>query len=231
VQLAAVFFDVTGTLIELRESVGVTYARVAARHGVRVPAHPLGKTFGRVMESAPPRIFPGRSPEQIRKAEHNWWRERVRETFESAGTGIRFGDFDAFFSELFELYAGAHAWRLRPDALPALARVAGLGLHSGVISNFDYRLPRVLQDLEIQGFMDVVLFPAGCAAAKPSPTIFRAAESALGLRAGQCAYVGHDPSLDIAAAHAAGWHGIDAGSGLDSRTLSARIEWLAKLLS
>ncbi len=230
-QLAAVLFDVTGTLIELRETVGVTYARIAARHGVRVSAHPLGKAFDRVMESASPRIFPGRNPEQIRTAEHNWWRERVRETFENAETGLRFEDFDAFFAELFEVYAGAQAWRLRTDALPALARVRGLGLQLGVISNFDYRLPRVLQDLEIQGFMDVVLFPACCAAAKPSPNIFRAAEIALGLRAHQCAYVGHDPILDIGAARAAGWHEIDAGSGLNSRTLSARIEWLAKLLT
>ena len=101
-----------------------------------------------------------------------------RKQFALAGTdengALPFANFDAFFNELFAFYSAAEAWRLRGHAVLAVAR---LGLTSGVISNFDFRLPGVLQDLEIQGFMDAVLFPARSSLAKPSGIIFQAAQA------------------------------------------------------
>jgi putative hydrolase of the HAD superfamily len=228
-KLAAVFFDVTGTLIELAEAVGPTYARIAARHGIEVEPGRIGLAFERALEQAKPRLFPGLPRAQIPVAERGWWRERVVETFTDEDGALPFANFDAFFSELFDFYGRGGAWRLRGHALPALLAVRRLGLSSGVISNFDFRLPGVLQDLEIQGFMDAVLFPARSSLAKPSAKIFQAAQAELNLSASQCAYVGHHPTLDLASAQAAGWHALDINSGPASQSLSARIEGLARL--
>ena len=228
-KLAAVFFDVTGTLIELVDDIGPTYARIAAHHGIDVVPDRIGRAFERALEQSKPRFFPGLPPAQVPAAERAWWRERVVETFTDKHGALPFANFDAFFNELFGFYSGAEAWRLRGHALPALLAVRRLGLSSGVISNFDFRLPGVLQDLEIQGFMDAVLFPARSSLAKPSAKIFQAAQAELNLSASQCAYVGHHPTLDLASAQAAGWHALDINSAPASQSLSARIEGLARL--
>lgn len=228
-RLAALLFDVTDTLIELAEDVGITYARVAARHGVQLPAPRLSEAFGRMIEHAEERVFPDLALDQIPAAEDAWWRERVRQTFEIADPRARFASFDAFFAELFAFYAGAGAWRLCAQARPALENARRSGLRVGVVSNFDHRLPGLLQDLGIQDLLETVLFPARCGFAKPSAAIFEAAVAELKLSAAQCAYVGHDPQLDLAGARAAGLQLLEMDSAADSRALSSRIEGLAKL--
>jgi putative hydrolase of the HAD superfamily len=230
-KLAAVLFDVTGTLIELAEGVGVTYARVAARHGVSVSAGRVQAAFGHAMRQATPCVFPGLGPGEIPGAERDWWRDRVRETLEASDEGTLFSDFEAFFREVFDFYAGAEAWRLRPGIPEALRVTRRAGLRMGVISNFDHRLPEVLQALDIQVFMEIIAFPARCGSAKPDPALFEGALAELRLSAGECAYVGHDPVLDLAPARAAGLRTLEVDPGPHSQPLSARIEGIAKLPS
>ena len=228
-KLAAVLFDVTDTLIELAEDVGLTYSRVAARHGVKVAPPRIAKAFGQMFSVAEERIFPGLALDEVPAAERAWWWECVRVTFEIAAPSQGFRDFEAFFTELFAVYAGAGGWRLRKPALPALETARRLDLRIGIVSNFDYRLPGVLQDLEIQGFMETTVLPANCGFAKPSAQIFEVAVAALGLAAENCLYVGHDPVLDLAGAEAAGLRTLAANPDPGALPLSARIEGLAKL--
>ncbi|MCS5638043.1 MAG: HAD-IA family hydrolase [Myxococcota bacterium] len=230
-KLAAVLFDVTGTLIELAEGVGVTYARIAARHGVSVSAERVQTAFGHAMRKATPCVFPGLEAGGIPGAERDWWRDRVRETFEAGDEGTIFPDFEAFFREVFDFYAGAEAWRLRAGIPETLRAARRAGLRMGVISNFDHRLPEVLQALDIQKFMEIMAFPARFGFAKPHPALFEAALAELRLSPGQCAYVGHDPVLDLAPARAAGLRTLEVDPGPGSRPLSARIEGIAKLPS
>ena len=231
VKVAALLFDVTDTLIELAEDVGAPYARVAARHGVHVPADALSASFLRIVKSADDRVFPGLPAKAIPDAEREWWRARVRETFALAAPEAPFANFEAFFGELFAHYSGAEAWRLCPGARPALENARRAGLRLGVVSNFDYRLPDLLQALEIDEFLETTTHPASCGLAKPSAAIFQAAARALDLAPGQCAYVGHDPRLDLAGARAAGLSLIDMETAADEQRFSACLEGLAKLPS
>ena len=230
-KLVAVLFDVTGTLIELAEGVGDTYARIAARHAVLVSAERVQVAFEKAMQRASPCLFPGLHPLETPAAERDWWRERVRETFEASNEGAAFRDFEAFFRELFDFYAGAEAWRLRPGMREALEAAQAAGLRMGVISNFDHRLPAVLEALDIQKFMETIVFPARSGSAKPEPQVFERALADLGLSPAECAYVGHDPALDLAPARAAGLRTLLADPGHESPSLSARIEGIAKLPS
>lgn len=230
-KLAALLFDVTDTLIELAEDVGTTYARIAANHGVEVPANALTAGFGQAFSNAEERVFPGLPSDAIPEAERAWWRARVRETFALAAPKAPFADFDGFFGELFAFYSGAGAWRLCTGARAALENARRAELRLGVVSNFDYRLPRVLQALEIDGLLETTTHPASCGFAKPSAAIFEAAAEALDLTPGECAYVGHDPRLDLDGARAAGMPLIDVETAADWRRLSACLEGLAKLPS
>jgi len=229
VRLEAVLFDATGVLIEPAESVGETYARAARAHGAGLPPWRLEDAFRRVVRRAPPRAFSGRPPTEVTAAERDWWRERVRETFQAADSTVRFDDFDAFFGDLFERFASGDAWRARAGALEALRTLRADGLATGVVSNFDHRLPVILQDLGIATLLDVTVIPAACGASKPDPAAFRAALTALGVDSANAVYVGHDPEIDLAGASAAGLLPLALPEAEGLRALPARIARIANL--
>src|SRR5512141_2809814 len=94
-----VFFDVTGTLLRVRGSVGAVYAPIAACHGLVVSVERIDAAFRHAIGSAPPPIFPEATPETLAALERGWWRDIVLNTFAAFGA---FPRFEAFFDEVFE---------------------------------------------------------------------------------------------------------------------------------
>jgi putative hydrolase of the HAD superfamily len=229
VEVRAVLFDAAGVLIEPAEPVGETYSRLAARHGVDVPARPLGDAFRRALGRMPARVFPDAIPGERAGLERDWWHEAVRQTFQATDSTARFADFEAFFSELYSLYAMAPAWRLAPCAAETLTALRASGLATGAVSNFDHRLPKLLEDLGIASLLDVVIIPSQCGAAKPDGAIFRHALDALGVRRAATVYVSHDPEEDAPGAAAAGLQVLLVADGGDLASVPARLQALATL--
>jgi putative hydrolase of the HAD superfamily len=227
-RILAVVFDAVGTLLYPRELVGETYARLAAAHGVVIPASRLEEAFRRVVAAAPPNVHPGATPELAAERERGWWRARVRETFRAADQMARFDDFEAFFARLWSHYAEAAAWRLGAGARQCLDALAARGLRLGVLSNFDQRLRGVLAGLGLAERFEVVTLPADAGAAKPERAIFDACRARLGLAPGQVLYVGDHATLDVAAAREVGWLALDAGTLPDLSALPAAIDRIEK---
>ena len=80
--------DAMGTLIGLRQSVGHTYAALAADHGLSVDAAAIDAVFPRIHRQAPPLAFPGLEGAayyyyEIPKNKVNDW---MRALFEEAKT-------------------------------------------------------------------------------------------------------------------------------------------------
>ena len=229
-KISAVLFDATGVLIEPAQTIGQTYAEAARDHGVdHLPAWRLEDAFRRVLRHAPPRVFPDLAPNAVENAERAWWRELVRQTFQATDSTVVFDDFTAFFEDLYDRFARPDAWRLRAGALEALRALADRGLALGVVSNFDHRLPDILEGLGIARFLGAVSIPSRCGAAKPDPGAFLTALSLLGARAREAVFVGHDPAEDVAGASGAGLVPLVLAEGETLATLPARIEQLANL--
>jgi len=210
--IRAVLFDAAGTLIELRETVGETYARVAREHGVEIPAWRLDDAFGRILRRAPARVFPDAAPEDVDARERDWWRSLVRSTFRAADSTLRFDDFEAFFDALFVYFGDAGVWRCRAGAADALHTLRSRGVLTGVVSNFDRRLPALLAGLGLAPLLDVVVLPSDAAVEKPDPRIFALAVERLGVTAAGCLFVGDSHERDLVGARAAGLRAIDVGS-------------------
>jgi putative hydrolase of the HAD superfamily len=227
----AVLFDAAGTLIELRESVGETYARVASQHGVSLPAWRLDDAFRRVLRGAPPRAFPDVPSHEVAARERRWWWDQVRSTFLAADSTVRFDDFDSFFEELFEQYTGDRLWQARAGALECLASLRGEGRTLAVVSNFDQRLPKILEALGMADFLSVTVVPADCGVEKPDPRIFALALEQLGVAAADAAYVGDDPAKDAEGAARAGLAAVDVADLASLAELPARLPSLATLAS
>ena len=220
--IRAVLFDAAGTLIELVEPVGETYARAAARHGATISAWRLGDAFARVLRGASPPAFSGAAA-QIEARERAWWRELVRAVFLAADSAVRVADFEACFDELWRHFGSGAAWRAQSGARETLSLLRGAGLATAVASNFDRRLHGILAALGLAPLLDAVVLPSDAGAAKPDPALLRTALARLGCAPHEAALVGNDPERDLEPARRLGLVAIDVRELATLAALPARL--------
>jgi len=215
--------DAMGTLIGLRTSVGATYAELAARHGLTVDAAAIDRHFPRIYRQAPPLAFPDLdspaldSP-ALEEAEIGWWSARIAEVLAAAGAegmglgeglgegegeGVEFQPPPELGRALFLRFAQADLWRVFDDVPAHLEGWHRRGLRLAVVSNFDSRLPGLLDSLGLGQWLEAVVVSSAVGAAKPDPRPYQQALARLNLTAAEVWHVGDSPE-DGAGAHAAG---------------------------
>jgi putative hydrolase of the HAD superfamily len=224
--IRCVFFDAAGTLLEVAEPVGETYARFARREGLTADPAALERSFRAALAGSPPLAFPDASPAGRRERERAWWRRVVITAFERAGVEGRASSIERAFRAVFAHFATPQAWYVFPDVGPALERLRALGLGAAVVSNFDGRLRRLLEALDLSAAFDAVVLSSECGFAKPDPRIFVAALEATGCRAGETLHVGDSERLDRRAARAAGLAALrlDRGGARTPHTITGLAE-------
>ena len=225
----AVIFDAAGTLMDLRETVGETYSQFAARQEVFLSPGHLQDAFERYVASAetPPRLQS--SMDEVVAAERAWWHSVVRGTFRTADGTAAFRDFETFFSELYDYYGSGKAWVLRSGASNGLSRLRESGIRVGILSNFDHRLPQILDDLGILQGVDAVVLPSNSGERKPDAAAFAGALARLAVPASDAIYVGDDPRFDLEAARLCGLRAVDVARIQSWDELPASLAALATL--
>jgi len=127
----------------------------------------------------------------------------------------------------------------RPLAMPAardvLLAVRALGLPAALISNTGitpgFVLRRILDDLDLLPFLDLLIFSDEVELAKPARAIFDHALDEMGLAPGEAAFVGDQPRLDVLGARRAGMWSVQLGAlAEDGIEPHARIGSLDELL-
>ncbi len=229
--LKAVFFDAAGTLFEAREPVGRTYARIAREYGLDAPEAAVVAGFRRAFAAAPVIAFGrGHSPAELRALERQWWRAVVAETF--AGLGA-FPEFDGCFDAMFKYFADPAHWQTDPRAAETLAGLKRSGLALGMISNFDFRLYRLLEGLGLGAYFDSITISSEAGYAKPRREIFDAALARHAIGAAEAMHVGDSMHHDFEPAREFGFFAVLLDPELPSPEVSgsreARINSLANL--
>ena len=198
-RVQALCLDATGTLIETAEPVGQVYRRHALEQGVDLPAWRIEDAFRRILVQAPPRGLAGGNPVARRQAVGDWWRECVRQTFQATDSTLRFADFETFAGSLFDFYHQGAAWRVRAGIRDMLVALRDRGLPLAVVSNFDHRLIKILQNTNLYDFFDFILIPSESALQKPDRRLFEQAAARLGVPLEQLGYLGDDSPEVLAA--------------------------------
>jgi putative hydrolase of the HAD superfamily len=172
--MRVVFFDLVGTLVEPRRAIGSQYAAVARGHGAEIDAAALEAAFAREIAATPGVQAWGLARPAAEAAERDWWRRLVERVFHAAGAGalLRPERFEPFFDDLYRHFTTADAWQLYPDVLPALDRLRAGGLVTGLITNYDSRIYRLVESLGLDSRLDSVTIPATAGAAKPASAIY-----------------------------------------------------------
>lgn len=206
----AVFFDLAGTLIEVRGGIGAQYTAIAREYGVEADAQAISRAFPGAFASAGRMVFPRPDAAEAASLEKGFWKEVVRLVFAETGALTQFqeGQFDRCFERLFDYFATAAGWRVYPDVVPVLGDLKRRGLILGLITNFDYRVFKLIDALGLSRFIDSITIPSLAGAAKPEAAIFEYALARHGLRGSESIQVGDSIRDDVEGARAAGLRGL-----------------------
>jgi putative hydrolase of the HAD superfamily len=203
--IRAVTFDAAGTLIAPREPVGRTYARVARDLGIPADEATIERRFRDAFRAAPPLAFAGAVAAERAERERAWWHAVVRSALAPGSAHTRFAEC---FETLYAYYAHAAAWLVHADVPPVLGALRARGLRTAVVSNFDGRLPRLLDELGLAPAFDAIVWSSDVGVAKPAPGIFEHAVRRLCVAPTEACHVGDDLDADVAGADGAGLRAV-----------------------
>ena len=230
----AICFDAVGTLFRVRGSVGQIYGEWAAKFGFCTGAESLiqeeiQQAFLKAFRDQKPMAFPGAPSNSVQQQERLWWKELVQKTFAQVG---HFPRVEECFEAIYEFFATSAAWELEAGATETLLQLREAGKKLAVISNFDSRLCRLMEELEIRNYFDEVIVSSLAPDSKPSPLIFDHALAELGCHAEKSVHVGNDLTEDFEAARSAGLLGIlyDPEDRFGKQVAGPRIRKLLDLL-
>ena len=113
-------------------------------------------------------------------------------------------DYDAFFDELYDTFASPESWELFPEVTEVLSSLKNRGYKLGVISNWDSRLPGILQGQHIDEYFTDIVISSQVGFEKPDSRIFQLAVDRMSIPAHKAVHVGDDPLLDYRGAFEAG---------------------------
>ncbi len=201
----AVTIDITGTLIHC-PALAEIYSSVLERHGARIPASRLETLVPTVWEEMDCRVEGGLD----RFGEHKegasgWWNDFLQRICDLSALEHP-GPFAA--AELFDRFAHAEAWEVYPDVAPALDRMKEMGLRLAALSNWDSRLPKLLDRLELSERFETIVYSGAVGYEKPHAKIFNAALEALGLPASSVVHIGDRAVDDVEGAVAVGMRAL-----------------------
>jgi putative hydrolase of the HAD superfamily len=118
--------------------------------------------------------------------------------------GYAVSDPEGYFEAVYREFGLPGAWQVRSGAQAVLEQLYRTGIRLGIVSNFDRRLYRVLDELGILGYFEEVVISSEVGADKPSPKIFMEALSRFQVPAEEMLHVGDDEATDGVGAQAAG---------------------------
>ena len=197
-------FDIFNTIIRVRESPGKHYARVANAHGLAVEGSCLDDVYGPTWRDMK-KEFPIYGIAQDMTAEY-WWRTFILRLFAAADYSVDNHFLNKIATFLYHDFVKPQYWEILPHSVPILEKLKQNGIKVGVISNFDVRLPKVLEGLELDKYFDFLITSAAMECEKPNKTMFRAALKTSGTQAEYAAHVGDDLYADYWGARNAGIH-------------------------
>ena len=202
--ITAVFFDLGGTLATANPSVTELIAQVLADHGYQIPHRDLA----RAANVHAPRFEDPRN--------HGWSLSHERSyafwtqfyTALLAEIGIPSHARAALTASIYARLSRPEGYRLYPDALPTLERLAGAGYTLGLVSNWEAWGAELVARLGLSRYFPEPVLSGCVGVEKPDTRIFKLALAQAGLAPGRVLYVGDDVRNDVEPARAVGMSAI-----------------------
>ena len=196
-------FDAYGTLVELDDFYG-HLQRNFARRGWEFSRDEIKRAAHREMSYYIERSMLARDRES--------WLSLRRECAQVLAEALqeKRRDFNLSLEHCAEVLSDSIRFRVFPEARRVLEKLHARGVSMGVVSNWDYELPEILENLDLKKYFSFVLSSAEVGSAKPAPQIFeRAWQLARAIRpqlqSDDCIYIGDNLEKDVEPAQRIGW--------------------------
>jgi len=199
----AVTIDVGGCLIECSERVCDVYARIASELGMtHVTPDSAQKYFKEGFAKF--RGDEGADAMRYYGDGKSFWRLVVAHVL-TAGGQVSIDDTTAetMLDKLYEYYERPTSWSIAHGAVDAIERLRSCGVKVAVASNWDSRLPKLLDVLGLTEHFDSIVVSAIVGAEKPSPDFFAKLLSDVDVPAANVLHVGDDAVNDVSGAKSA----------------------------
>lgn len=198
--LTGIFFDLGGTLATANPSVTELIAQTLGDHGYQTPHRDLARAANLLA----PRFDDPRNHGWSLSHERSYafWTRFYTDLLQEIGIPLHARG--ALTAHIYARLSRPEGYRLYPDALPTLERLAGEGYTLGLVSNWEAWGAELVTRLGLgRYFPEPVL--SGCVGVeKPDTRIFRLALAQADLAPGRVLYVGDDVRNDIEPARAIG---------------------------
>ena len=197
--IRAVLFDAGATLIHPNPPVEDVYAREFSDGRVRFSPEELSRALARAWEQVHAENEKDRYGGV--RGEPDFWREflnRVRSLLDGGEVSAK------TFSRLAAHFADPASWTVYEDVRPALEALTEKGFRLAVVSNWDSRLPDLLEGLGLASSFQSVSVSAIEETGKPEPEIFRRTCARLSVWPGEALHVGDSVREDFDGARGAG---------------------------
>ncbi|MCP4902572.1 MAG: HAD-IA family hydrolase [bacterium] len=202
VQINSVTFDAGNTLLYCDPSPAEIYATSLSRFGRTVTADAVEPVFSHAWAEMQRRTSPGVDRYSSQPGgERAWWAAFLREVLRLLEHDA---SPDALLDDLYAAFSRPDVWKTYPEALKVLDRLRAMGYSTAIVSNWDHRLPKILDDLQITLRVDAVLVSSIEGVEKPARQIFDRALERLGTRASETLHIGDSPREDYFGAQSAG---------------------------
>ncbi|HLE59355.1 MAG TPA: HAD-IA family hydrolase [Candidatus Limnocylindria bacterium] len=197
--LRAVFLDIGETVMRPSSSWEHVYADVLRDHGVEAPLDALHHALRRAYHHG------GLGFVDRFEATEQTSYQRTVQIDRAAFAELGIHDLpDAYFEALGHRFLEPETWYLFPDSQPAMDAIRARGLHLGVISNWVWQLPELLEAMGIGDCFDSISVSARIGYEKPNAGIFRHALGQAGVSAAEALHAGDHLDADVEGAQALG---------------------------
>lgn len=134
-----------------------------------------------------------------------FWKAYDGRVMDVLGIRARRADLEESLQQVFE---DPSLVRLYPETPTVLAALRNRGYRTGLISNHNDSLLRVLQHHHLKPLLDTVTYSQEAGAEKPDPAVFALALRRAGTTASDAVHVGDSIEADVEGARAVGIHPI-----------------------
>lgn len=214
------FLDVGDTLLRMKVPPGKIYLDVLQKHNLIHPGttdQDLKKIFSDVWLEMNLKPNPDYKDRYSLHPSGNdgWWIELIDLFLTRTRNGNKVSLARNIYFEIFEKFENPDLWDVESTFSSVLSKTKDLGIGLGIISNWDLRLRKLLNDKGLLELFHPVIISAEFGYEKPSPKIFERAEGLTGLKPDNLLYIGDKFDLDYKPPKDRGWHAFLLGPGAE----------------
>jgi len=203
-EIDAIMLDAGGTLIDLKPSREAIFAKVLHQHGFNAELEDIARSVARAE-----RVFDDAQAKLDGKHEDVFWNSY--DEFILKRLGFK-GDHEKFSKdvsvEFDRVVPEVKNWVAFPDARPLLEDLKKRDFKIGLVSNATDLARKVMDNLDLSKYFDIMILSEEVGLRKPDPKIFLKAADEVGVHPSRAIHIGDRLAVDVLGAKKAGMNAV-----------------------